>query len=150
MNFLHSNNDLAFVIGHEFAHVVRGHIETKHGNALSGALIGAIITGLSGVPNDQNNQLPQYLAEIGSGLFSQEFEAEADYTGLYYTARAGFDIQHVPEVWRRMAEAHPDGIHLAGSTHPSSAKRYLAIQEAVREIDRKRANGLPLVPDERR
>ena len=51
--------------------------------------------------------------------------------------------------WRRLAVAHPQGIHLAGATHPSTAKRFLAIEKAAEEVDRKRAGNAPLVPEER-
>ena len=144
LNFLHSNDDLALVVGHEFAHIVRGHIKAKQRNRLGGILLGALITASTGV------NITEDVADMGAAMFSQEFESEADYTGLYYTARAGFDIQRAPEIWRRMANEHPAGIHLAGSTHPSTAKRYLAIEATVQEINMKRANGLSLVPDELR
>ena len=34
-------------------------------------------------------------AEAGAGAFSQDFEAEADYVGVYLMARGGYDtIEH--------------------------------------------------------
>ena len=87
-------------------------------------------------------------AEAGAAAFSQEFESEADYVGVYHAARAGFDVSNAATMWRRMGTKNPRSISLLGTTHPSTAKRYLAIEKAVQEIELKRQAGLPLVPEE--
>ena len=64
-------------------------------------------------------------------------------------------MPHVPvsESERRLlcggGTANPRSISLIGTTHPSTAKRYLAIEKAVEEIQRKRVNGELLIPEER-
>ena len=143
MRFVEADEDLALIIGHELAHNARKHIESKLGNQLIGGLIGAFVSGLTGVNVTQSGM------DIGALAYSQEFEAEADYVGVYFAARAGFDVRNAAELWRRIARIHPEAIGLAGSTHPSTAKRFIAIQAAADEIDRKMAAGLPLIPDER-
>ena len=144
LRFAKAGDELALVIGHELAHNTRNHVASKMGNQLIGALMGAVVTVLTGV--DATN----LGANIGGAAFSQEFEAEADYVGVYHAARGGFDMTKAASFWRRMATAHPGAIHLSGSTHPSTAKRFLAIEKAVEEIESKRARKLPLVPDERK
>ncbi|MYG53158.1 MAG: M48 family metalloprotease [Rhodospirillaceae bacterium] len=140
MRFAEADDELAFVIGHELAHNTMGHIEAKTGNMILGGIVGAILTGLSGV------NVIDPMMQVGMLAFSQEFEAEADYVGVYYAARAGYDAKKAAYFWRRMAAAHPSAIGLQGTTHPSSAKRFLAVEAASREIAGKQAKGAPLIP----
>ena len=142
LRFAESDDDLALIIGHELAHNTRNHMRSKLGNSFIGALLGAVVTAGTGV------YMTQAGADIGSAAFSQEFEAEADYIGVYHAARAGYNVKQAAKFWRRMARIHPRGIHLAGSTHPSTAKRFLAVQKAADEVARKRISGQPLVPEE--
>lgn len=141
MRFVETDDELAFVIGHELAHNTMGHIEAKAGNAVVGGIIGAILTGLSGV------NVVDPMMQVGAQAYSQEFEAEADYVGVYYAAKAGYDTRKAARFWRRMAAAHPSAIGLQGTTHPSSAKRFLAVEAASREVADKQARGAALVPE---
>ena len=143
LRFAQRDEELALIVGHELAHNTRGHIEAKKGNMIIGGLLGAAASVLIGV------NVTDIGAQAGAGAFSQDFEAEADYVGVYHVARAGYDVKSAASFWRRMAVAHPKGIHLAGSTHPSTATRFLAIEKAAEEVDRKRAGNAPLVPEER-
>ncbi len=143
LRFAQQDEELALIVGHELAHNSRGHIAAKTANMALGGLLGTAISVLAGV--DVTDQAMR----AGAGAFSQEFEAEADYVGVYHAARAGYDVRKAASFWRRLAVAHPQGIHLAGATHPSTAKRFLAIEKAAEEVDRKRAGNAPLVPEER-
>jgi len=141
MRFAVNDNDLALVVGHELAHNTMLHIDKGTGNRIAGAVIGAVIGALIGI------DLSGAGADLGSAVHSQEFESEADYVGVYYAARAGFDITNVAKFWRKMAANHPRSIHLSGSTHPSSAKRFIAIEKTKEEIRAKEKQGLPLIPE---
>lgn len=143
LRFASGDEELALVIGHELAHNTRDHIDAKLTNRFIGTLLGALLGVAVGVDMSQTG------ADIGTMAFSQAFEAEADYVGIYHTARAGYDVNEAANFWRRMAAEHPDAIHLSGSSHPSTANRYLAIEQTVAELLRKREAGLPLTPDER-
>lgn len=142
MRFANTDQELALVIGHELAHNTRRHREAKTANQVGGMVIGAIFTVLTGV------NVMDAAGQIGAGAYSQEFEAEADYVGVYHAERAGFDMSGAEEFWRRMAANSPGAINLGGTTHPSSAKRFVAIAEAVQEVKRKKANGESLIPEE--
>ena len=143
MNFAAKDTELALVIGHELAHNSRKHVEAKKKNAMLGMVLGAVVTGVTGVNVMGLGQ------GLGAGAFSQGFEYEADYVGLYHTAKAGYDISEAPNFWRRMGAKHPAAIHLKGTSHPSSAKRFVALEETVAEIKAKQASGAPLVPEEK-
>ena len=140
MRFIKSDDELALVVGHELAHNSRGHIDDQLNNALLGGILGAVIGVAVGV------DLSDAGARLGGAAFSQEFETEADYVGIYYAARAGYDVRSAAPIWRRMAIEHPEGIGLLGGTHPSTAKRFLFIDKAVEEFEMKREKGLPLLP----
>lgn len=140
MDFVHSDDELGMIIGHELAHNTMGHIKAKQGNALLAGVFGAVLSGLTGV------NMTNLFMQAGGGAFSQEFEHEADYVGLYYTARAGFNIEHEPDLWRRMAIQHPAAIN-RGSTHPPTAERFVALEADVKEIMDKQAAGQPLEPN---
>lgn len=82
----------------------------------------------------------------GLGTREQE-EADADYLGLYFAARAGFDVARAGTVWDRMARENPNSsIDTGFYTHPVDAKRSLALDAALEEIEQLRARGEPLEP----
>ena len=143
MDFIENDEELALVIGHELAHNTCKHIEKTKMNVSLGRLIGAVLTGITRVDMRDAGEI------IGSGAFSQEFEAEADYMGAYYAARSGFGLSNAANFWRRMALKNPRAIHLRGSTHPSTAKRFLTIKKTLKEIQIKQDENLPLVPNVR-
>jgi len=141
IRFVENDDELALILGHELAHNTMEHIQKSEGNYVAGALVGAVFGAILGV------DLSGVGGRIGAGAFSQEFEAEADYVGVYYAARAGFDVSGVAKLWRRMAARNPGSIHLSGSTHPSSAKRFIAIEKTAEEVTAKKTKGEALVPE---
>jgi len=140
MKFVKSDDELAAVVGHEMAHNTQRHIRSKQVNAL----IGQVLLDLPMILLTGYN--PGVGQNIGASMFSPEYEAEADYVGLYYTARAGYDIHNVADVWRRMSIENPKGISMV-TTHPSNSQRFVALAADAAEIDRKRAEGRELKPE---
>ena len=139
--------ELAVVVGHEIAHNAMGHISAMQSNSLWGSLVGALLDGVIAAGGaDSGGAYAQLGANAGAARFSQDFEREADYVGLYVLARAGVEIAQVPEFWRHMAIANPGAIGLATS-HPTSAERFVRIEQAVKEIEEKREEGRPLLPE---
>ena len=140
LKFVKSDDELAAVLGHEMAHNTQKHNRNKSVNAAVGQLLVDLpIRLLLGV----NTTVGQ---RMGRQMFSPQYETEADYVGLYYTARAGYDIHNVADVWRRMSVEYPEAITLV-TTHPSNSQRFVGLTADAAEIDKKRAEGLPLVPE---
>jgi len=143
MNLASVDDELALIIGHEVAHNSRKHIESKQGSAIIGMVLGGAVSIATGV------NVMGMGSDLGGMAFSQDFEAEADYVGLYHAARAGYDIEGAPYVWRRMAASDLAGIDAVGGSHPADSYRFVALEEAVKEIKDKQAKGLLLIPEER-
>ena len=149
IEFAKDNNELALVIGHELAHGTADHLlkglTTTVGYAAAGAGIDLAIEGLTGLRTDL---FTEGMARKGQRTFSQPFEAEADYLGIYFAARAGYDMSKVADFWRRLGIEHPEAIHANEiSSHPSTAERFIRIEKAHEEIEEKQIKALPLIPE---
>ena len=119
MDFVRDDNELALIIGHELAHNTMGHIRK--------AITNFILSGMA-------------------TRYTRPFESEADYVGLYYMVRAGYDPAGVEDFWRRLAEVDPRSVNRA-KTHPTFPDRYLRIAAARAEIEAKQRSGEALVPN---
>jgi beta-barrel assembly-enhancing protease len=149
MEFVRSDDELAEVLGHEMTHDFRGHIDARHKNIIAGLLVGMVIDVVVTAGTRTVEPLLRYrLAEVGALAFSKQFEAEADYIGLYVMARAGYKIDDAAQFWRRMAVAEPGTITMARD-HPPTPERFVALTAAIAEIKTKEARGAPLVPNEK-
>lgn len=147
INFASRDQDLAFILAHEFSHNIMKHVNSKAQNVLLGSLLGvaADMVAASQGFNTQG-QFGQLGGSIGSTAYSPAFEGEADYIGLYILARAGYDYHNAPEFWRRMSVENPRAIYTT-TTHPSNSARFVNMNKTIAEIDYKKANNLPLVPE---
>lgn len=141
MRFVETDEELATVVGHELAHNLMGHIDAKQGNIALGFIVDILFVGL-GV-NTRG-----IFSDLAGQSFSQEFETEADYVGLYLMARAGYDIAGAPNFWRRMGVRNPGSIRTNhAASHPSAPYRFVSLDKTVEEIERKKTAGLPLRPE---
>lgn len=143
MRMARNDNELALVIGHELAHNAMGHIDKKKQNAGLGSFFD-LLAAARGV-NTQG-----MFGKMTAGAFSQDFEAEADYVGLYMLATTGIDIADAPQFWRRMAAENPGSINSNhAASHPATSYRFLALEKTVQEIAEKKRKNQPLVPEKK-
>lgn len=148
VNMLEGEEELAFVLSHEYAHNVLQHVNKQSLNMSLGMLAGAAADALLASQGYSlgGAQLTKMGANLGALQYSSSYEREADYVGLYIVRKAGFDISRGTEVWRKMAANNPDSIYLS-NTHPTTAERYVAMQKTIKEIEQKENSGLPLLPN---
>ena len=140
MRFANSDNELAFVVGHELAHNMMSHVDAKETNFWLGTIFDLIAAGYG-------LDTQHLFGRLGAEAYSQEFENEADYVGLYYIERGGYDISEAPTFWRRMAAENPDSIKdNYSSTHPSSSERFVRMENTIEEIRAKQQSSQLLVP----
>jgi peptidase M48-like protein/PDZ domain-containing protein len=141
------DHELQVVYAHEFAHNAMGHIQAKKKNSLFGALLGAlgdIVMASRGI--NTGGYYTARGAAAGAMSFSQDFEREADYVGLYAMALAEIPLEPAPNFWRHFAQANPKSIGFA-HTHPTTAERFVRMERAIAEINEKRARNLALRPE---
>lgn len=147
LRFVQNDDELAAVVAHEVAHAVEGHIDAKQANATAGALFGAILdiaAASQGV--NTGGEFTKLGGNLAAMSFSQAFENEADYTGAYLLARIGRPVPAAAGLWRRMAMEAPGSIQFA-SSHPTTAARFVRIEQAGGEIEGKRGRGEVLLPN---
>tara|TARA_Y100001970_G_C14138825_1_gene805933 strand:+ start:186 stop:1334 length:1149 start_codon:yes stop_codon:yes gene_type:complete len=152
VDYAKDDNEIALVIAHELAHNDRGHLDAKKKNTLIMGSIGFILDLMtiyySGGTAGGDAQNTEMWSKIGSEAYSVEFEKDADYGGVYYAYRAGYDISNVKNFWERIGSENPKQIAIS-STHPATAERYLQIEKTVEEINKKKSDGLALIPNEK-
>jgi hypothetical protein len=142
MAFARTDDELALVVAHEMAHNSMRHMDAKKTNAAAGFAADLALTILSRGAYRQTNMM-----NAAGQAYSQEFEAEADYVGLYMMENSGYPIADAAKFWRRMAAANPGtikGTHAA--SHPPTPYRFVALEEAAKEIQLKRSTSAALVP----
>jgi predicted Zn-dependent protease len=130
-----SDDELAFVLGHEMAHALREHSReqvSQSAAAQTAIGLGAALLGLG--------QGAASLANIGydafiATRFSRGDEAEADRIGVELAARAGYDPHASVAVWQKMAAASASsGTPEFLSTHPTDASRTQALQALLPKV----------------
>ncbi|GLQ25754.1 M48 family metallopeptidase [Sulfitobacter pacificus] len=114
-----NEDELAFVLGHEAAHHISGHIARQQQNAVAGAVIFAGLATLSGGGAEAVRSAQKLGAEVGARSYSKDFELEADALGTIITKRAGYDPLRGAEFFTRI----PDPGDKFLGTHPPNASR---------------------------
>ena len=143
IEFTRTDAELALIIGHELAHNILQHIDKKVAQASAGTFGGLLIDILIG---NTGGHFADLGGKLAAQAYSPEYEAEADYMGLYAAARAGYTIKKAPYLWRRMGARNQKAIAVT-TTHPATAERFIALEKTVKEVEEKQIKNLPLIPD---
>lgn len=147
LNFVNNDNELALVIGHELGHAALNHVGKTTQNVVLGQIGGLAIDQILA---SQGLNTGGQFASLGSGIaqqrYSVAFEQEADYVGMYFMERAGFNTEGVANFWRRMA-ANDSRTITQRTSHPTSPERFIAIDRTHKEIAAKKSAGQKLVPN---
>jgi Zn-dependent protease with chaperone function len=139
IQFARSDDEIAAVLGHELAHIVRGHLSKAQGTQLL-SMLAALA--LSLVTQDSSEEVSSAVAEgagnlvqLFSSSYSRDLEREADYFGTKYVYLAGFNVDVCATFEERFAVEIPQSmIRSYLSTHPSSPERMLRIKKAIAEL----------------
>ena len=126
---LQSEGELAAVLGHEIVHAAARHSahSLQRGILLQGALIASSIA----LSDNEYRNLALAGAQIGAGMVNQKYgrdaEREADYYGMKYMARAGYDPAKAIELQKTFVRLSKDrkSNWLSGlfASHPPSQER---------------------------
>ena len=129
--------ELAGVMAHETAHVCAHHVArgmTRGNYAQLGTIPLIFIGGWTGYGAYEAASLAVPVTFI---KFSREFEAQADYLGVQYMYRAGYDPQAYISFFERVQvlEKHKPGtVAKVFSDHPQTPERILHTQEEIAHI----------------
>ena len=122
-----NRDELAFVMGHEAAHHIQGHIPRQQQNAATGAILLGGLAVLTGANSAVIDQAVDIGAGVGARSYSKNFELEADALGTLITKRAGYDPVKGAESFTQI----PDPGDRFLGTHPPNAQRI----ETVRRVN---------------
>ncbi|MEL6913679.1 MAG: M48 family metalloprotease [Pseudomonadota bacterium] len=120
-------DELAFVLGHEAAHHIAGHIPRNQANATLGAASFGVLAAALGRDERSVRQAQELGAAVAARSYSKAFELEADRLGTVLTARAGYD----PLVGAAYFTRIPDPGNRFLGTHPPNAERIAAVRRAA-------------------
>ncbi len=123
----HNDDELAFVMGHEVAHHIRGHLAKTQDTALTGALLGGLLATLAGGNAATVDTAQNLGASVGARTYSKDFELEADQLGTIIAFRAGYDPLKGANFFARI----PDPGDKFMGTHPPNSARIQTVQQTM-------------------
>ena len=114
-----NRDELAFVMGHEAAHHIAGHLDRQRNNAMAGAILLGGLAAITGAGQGAVQSATDIGAGLGARSYSKDYELEADALGTVITKRAGYDPVRGAEFFTQIADP---GDRFLG-THPPNAQR---------------------------
>ncbi len=132
LKFVKSDNELAFVLGHETTHVAHRHAVDLAQKDLGLQLIAQLLFG--------GNLTAYQLSQLGRALvdarYSREKESEADHYGVIFAQKAGFDPTASVTFMERLQNF--EGGSSSGlpwlASHPDTPSRVKALREELRQM----------------
>ena len=123
-------DELAFVLGHEAAHHIAGHIARQAENADLGAAIFGVLAAQTGATEQDVASAQELGAAVGARSYSKNFELEADRLGTVLTALAGYD----PVIGAAYFNRIPDPGNRFLGTHPPNAQRIAIVEQTAANL----------------
>lgn len=136
-----SDDEVAFVLGHEYGHLVGRHSEKKQQQAAAGALLLGVLAVAAGA--DAGYYDPGLVessvalgAAAGSVAYSQSYELESDTLGTRITHAAGYDPVAGAKYFARPEPARTEAGRLSfWGTHPPDEKRVATVLATIDLIE---------------
>lgn len=120
-------DELAFILSHEAAHHIAGHIARGRVSAQTGAVIAGALIAVGGGDEATVRRAQEAGAFVGGRSFAKGFELEADRLGTVLSLRAGFDPLRGVQYFYRI----PDPGNQFLGTHPPNAERIEVVRRTV-------------------
>ena len=121
-----SEAELAGVLGHEIAHVLRKHHLKAIQKGAMASLSGDVASmALTNVNSEARHKLVSFGTEMYSRGLDKDDELEADRLGVVIAARGGYDAYGLPAVLQTLQamNASDSALALMFKTHPAPAER---------------------------
>jgi len=131
--------ELAGVMAHEISHVVLRHAtrEMTRANYVSLATIPLMFVINSWGLYEATNLALSLALPVTFMKFSRDFEGQADYFGLQYMYKAGYDPEAFIDFFEKikaLEKEKPGVLAKAFESHPPTPDRILKSQEEIREV----------------
>lgn len=123
-------HELAFVLSHEMAHHISGHLRRQRANSKTEAAVFADLAELTGGSASDVANAQKIGAVVGALKFSKAFELEADKLGTVIAFRSGYNPLIGMEFFNRI----PDPGDRFLGTHPPNAERIRVVKRASRSL----------------
>lgn len=126
--------ELAMVMGHEIGHVTARHGAQRMSEGVVAAGLGVVLEAATEGSSKRDYWLVGYgLAAGGATLaFSRSHESEADFIGLRYAAKAGYDPHASITFWQKMAKQEKSTkVPVFLRTHPTNERRIAELQQWI-------------------
>lgn len=136
---LDNESELAGVVAHEMAHVIKRHyVIAMQKKDTSGAIANLAASSAKAAGVRGANLAADPLANLAQNMYSSGLdkgdEYDADRLGVLYATRAGYDPYGLPRVVNLYAsKAGSSGFELLFSTHPSPQDRLKELDKAMGE-----------------
>ena len=123
-------DELAFVMAHEAAHHILGHLARTRQNAAMGAVIFSGIAAATGASASAVRSAEEFGANVGARSYSKDFELEADQLGTVIASNAGYNPVRGAEFFMRI----PDPGNRFLGTHPPNAQRIDVVRRTAARL----------------
>lgn len=142
---MQNDDEVAFVLSHEYGHLIGRHIQKQRQQAIAGAiLLGAITAysnaqaasaGISYDPDSVGRNM-ELGAAAGSRAYSQSYELESDTLGARIAKASGYDPVKGAQYFARPEDARTEAGNLSfWGTHPPDEKRLATVLAVSAQID---------------
>jgi predicted Zn-dependent protease len=136
-----TDDELAALLSHEMAHVLRGHPRERMAQQVaqgaSGAGTGTVMTraavGVAGPSAPPDLRPDAYLPTV-QAPYSRAHEAEADRIGVELAARAGFDPRAARSMWGKVQGLPQAGTSRWPAGHPGLSSRLDALDTYAQRV----------------
>lgn len=125
-----NQDEMAFVLGHEAAHHISGHIAKRREEEMAGALLAGVQAKSEGLSEDEIRAAVRRGAVVAATTYSRNSELEADALGAEIALVAGFDPNRGTGFFDRL----PDPGDRFLGTHPPNAARKAVVAATVRRL----------------
>ena len=122
-----NEDELAFILGHEAAHHIEGHIPRQQRSAMTGAILLGALAAASGGDTAAVQTAQDVGATVGARTYAKDYELDADALGTIIAWRAGFDPERGAAFFTRI----PDPGDRFLGTHPPNGARIETVRRTL-------------------
>jgi hypothetical protein len=140
LRFVVDNDELAAVLAHEIAHTALGHVQAQQQTTIDGSFGAIVDTSAAVRAMNARGETGKQPLDVGSLVFSQVQERDADDVAMYLLARVGRPVGEVTNLWRHVAQHNPSNVKYVGM-HPTTKARLARLERAERDMPAKFARG---------